>query len=108
MRIAVWHNLPSGGGKRALHDHVRGLVRRGHEVESWSPPTAVLSYLPLGRYGPEHVVPLDRGAGRRRGAVIRNLNVYREAVENIEAMKRHARLCVAEIERGGFDLILAN
>src|SRR5258708_7701650 len=26
MKIAVWHNLPSGGGKRALHDHVRGLV----------------------------------------------------------------------------------
>src|SRR5216683_127828 len=33
MRIAVWHNLPSGGGKRALYDHVRGLVSRGHEVE---------------------------------------------------------------------------
>ena len=37
MRIAVWHNLLSGGAKRALHDHVRGLVMRGHHVESWSP-----------------------------------------------------------------------
>jgi len=35
MKIAVWHNLPSGGGKRALYHHVRGLVERGHRVESW-------------------------------------------------------------------------
>jgi hypothetical protein len=27
MKIAVWHNLRSGGGKRALYDHVVGLLR---------------------------------------------------------------------------------
>src|SRR6266446_7167318 len=46
VKIAVWHNLPSGGGKRALYYHVRGLVERGHTVESWCPPTADQSYLP--------------------------------------------------------------
>jgi len=40
MRIAVWHNLPSGGAKRALYDHVRGLVDRGHSIESWCLPTS--------------------------------------------------------------------
>jgi hypothetical protein len=30
MKIAVWQNLPSGGGKRALYYHVRGLVELGH------------------------------------------------------------------------------
>jgi hypothetical protein len=30
MKIAVWHNLGSGGGKRALYDHVVGLLARGH------------------------------------------------------------------------------
>src|SRR5229473_3089346 len=58
MKIAIWHNLPSGGGKRALYDHVRGLVARGHEVEGWCPPTADRSYLPLSTIVPEHVVPL--------------------------------------------------
>ena len=59
MKIAVWHNLPSGGGKRALYDHVSGLVARGHEVEVWAPPTAHREYLPLGRIVREHIVPLD-------------------------------------------------
>jgi glycosyltransferase involved in cell wall biosynthesis len=108
MRIAVWHNLPSGGGKRALHDHVRGLVERGHYVESWSPPTAVLSYMPLSRYVPEHVVPFDWSSKWQQGRIIRNFNSYLNLVDNIEAMKRHAQRCVAEIERGHFDLILAN
>src|ERR1039458_290172 len=35
MRIAVWQDLPSGGGERALYDHVSGLVAHGHYVESW-------------------------------------------------------------------------
>jgi len=33
LKIAVWHNLPSGGGKRALYQHVKGLVDRGHDLE---------------------------------------------------------------------------
>ena len=59
MRIAVWHNLPSGGAKRALHDQVRGLVGRGHVVESWCPPTADQEFLSIGQLVPEHVVPLE-------------------------------------------------
>lgn len=54
----MWHNLPSGGGKRALHDHVRGLVARGHTVEAWCPPTADREFLPLGPLVREHVVDL--------------------------------------------------
>src|SRR5689334_18846473 len=58
VRIAVWHNLPSGGAKRALYDHVRGLIERGHHVEAWSPPTIDRNYLPLESLVPQHVVPL--------------------------------------------------
>lgn len=58
MRIAVWHNLPSGGGMRAMFDHVRGLVARGHAVEVWCPPTADRDFLPLGDLVKEHVIPL--------------------------------------------------
>jgi glycosyltransferase involved in cell wall biosynthesis len=108
MRIAVWHNLPSGGGKRALHDHVRGLVMRGHQVEAWSPPMAALSYLPLSRFGPEHVVPFEWQPKWYRAPIIHHFTSYLNAIASIEAMKRHAQRCVAEIERGGFDLIFAN
>jgi glycosyltransferase involved in cell wall biosynthesis len=60
LRIAVWHNLPSGGGKRALYDHVKGLVERGHEVRVWVPPTADEEYLPLSSLAPVKVLHLTR------------------------------------------------
>src|SRR5215470_20410336 len=58
VRIAIWHNLPSGGGKRALYNQIQGFLKRGHTVESWCPSTADQTYLPLGDLVPEHVVPL--------------------------------------------------
>jgi hypothetical protein len=58
VRIAVWHNLPSGGGKRALVDQVAALQARGHHIESWCPPSADQDFLPLGQLIPEHVVPV--------------------------------------------------
>ena len=108
LRIAVWHNLPSGGGKRALHDHVRGLVDRGHHVECWSPPTADLSYMPLAAYAAEHVVPVDRHPTGGRGRIGRWMRPYRDVVADVEAMIGHARRCVSEIESGDFDLIFGN
>ena len=59
MRIAVWHNLPSGGGKRALDYHVRGLVEKGHSVEAWCPSTNNRTYLPLSNLIREHLVPIN-------------------------------------------------
>ena len=58
LRVAIWHHLPSGGGKRALHDHVRGLVERRHTLEAWCPPTADRSFLALSGLVPEHELPL--------------------------------------------------
>jgi glycosyltransferase involved in cell wall biosynthesis len=75
LRIAVWHNLPSGGAKRALHQHVRGLVDRGHVVECWRLSSADASYLPLAELAPEHVVPFadDDAAGAGRARQLRDL-----------------------------------
>ena len=47
MKIAVFHNLPSGGAKRALHGFVRYLVASGHAVDVFIPSTADESFLPL-------------------------------------------------------------
>jgi glycosyltransferase involved in cell wall biosynthesis len=108
LRIAVWHNLDSGGGKRALHDHVRGLVARGHHVEAWCPPTADLSYLPLGRYCTEHVIPCETRAPRTRGKLRRLTAHYWQALADLEAMEEHSRRCAEEICRKGFDVLFAN
>ncbi|MCZ3367215.1 MULTISPECIES: glycosyltransferase family 4 protein [Methanobacterium] len=47
LKIAVFHNLPSGGAKRALYDHVKYLVSSGHEVDVFVPETANENFLSL-------------------------------------------------------------
>jgi glycosyltransferase involved in cell wall biosynthesis len=47
MKVAIFHNLPSGGAKRALYTFVKFLTKSGHTVEVFVPSTADESYLPL-------------------------------------------------------------
>jgi glycosyltransferase involved in cell wall biosynthesis len=108
MRIAVWHNLPSGGGKRALYYHVGGLLERGHEVEAWCPPTADRQYLPLQGLVDEHVVPLEWPAPGRAPRGLRRLQEYRELTQQLAAMERHCQACAEEMNRRGFDVLFAN
>ncbi|MFX0203967.1 MAG: glycosyltransferase family 1 protein, partial [Candidatus Hodarchaeota archaeon] len=108
MKIAVWHNLPSGGGKRALYYHVRGLVERGHTVEAWYPSTADQDYLPLSDLINTHVVPFSWRQRRFNGQISSALTTYHNVIKNIEAMDQHCRQCAEEINRGGFDLLFAN
>lgn len=104
MRIAVWHNLPGGGGKRALYDQVRGLVARGHTLEVWCPPTADRSYLPLSNYALEHVVPLQWYTPT--SAASRLHPAYWNMAAKIKAMDEHCRICAREMAQRGFDLLL--
>lgn len=106
MKIAVWHNLPSGGGKRALYQHITGLLDRGHTVEAWCPPTADQSYLPLGELCEEHIVPL--AGDQRRPRKGRALRQYWLVSQMLSAMDDHCRECALEINRAGFDVLLAN
>lgn len=46
MKIAVFHNLPSGGAKRALYNNV-AFLSRDHEVDIFVPSIADENYLPL-------------------------------------------------------------
>ncbi len=109
MRIAIWHDLPSGGGKRALYDHVRGLVARGHEVEAWCPTIADADYLPLSGLIPEHRLALPSPKVRQRPALINELaQPYHEVLDRLFQMDQHCRECAAQIEAGGFDLLFAN
>ena len=59
LKIAIWHNLPSGGGKRALYYFVRGLAGRGHKLAGWSLDTADHSFLPLSEFVSEHIISSD-------------------------------------------------
>lgn len=47
MKIAVFHNLPSGGAKRALYGFVKYLTKLGHLIDVFVPSTADENFLPL-------------------------------------------------------------
>lgn len=104
MKIAVWHNLPSGGGKRALYDQVRGLVSRGHHVEVWCPQTANADYLPLNTLVREHVVDIGFTS---LGSLSRLNPVRWNPASRLRAMDRHCRRCAEQINSGSFDLLFA-
>ncbi|HVQ39528.1 MAG TPA: glycosyltransferase [Pyrinomonadaceae bacterium] len=107
MKIAVWHNLPSGGGKRALYYHVRGLVERGHEVACWSLDTADQSYLPLSDFAPERVLPFKvNGHGQRPVAAWSD--GYDDLIETMRTYDEACRRCAEEIEAGDFDVLFVN
>jgi hypothetical protein len=104
MRLAVWHNLPSGGGQRALYDHVSGLLRRGHTIEIWSPPTADRKMLDVNSLAPYHEVALRQPRLRRAGVP----GSMRRAVSefSLAAMDDHCKAAADEINAGGFDVLL--
>lgn len=104
LRIAVWHHLPSGGGRRALSDQVKGLVERGHHVEIWTPARRDTDLIDLGRWAPEHVIPLERC--RPVGKLCELTQLLQVVRADIDAMDRHCLACAREIDRSGFDVLL--
>lgn len=107
MRIAVWHDLPSGGGKRALYDHISGLVALGHSVTSWCTPSADQVVLPLSNLVAEHIVPMTAVASKPVGRVLRRLsNGVTSTYAMLKALDDHVRVCADEINRAGVDVVL--
>lgn len=105
LRIAVWHNLSSGGGKRALYYHVRGLVERGHHVEAWCPSSADQNYLPLSSLADEHVIPIDLSTPRPLRALTR-AHLRTDIPRLMASVDRHCRV-VADAIGDRFDVVLA-
>jgi glycosyltransferase involved in cell wall biosynthesis len=107
MKIAVWHNLNSGGGKRALYDHVKGLIERGHTVISHCPDTVDQSYLSISNLTEEKIFSL-KAKLKKRTSRFKFFNSYDNIIEKIEAELEHCKECAKVINEGGFDILFAN
>lgn len=108
MRIAIFHNLPSGGAKRHTREQARELARRGHELVELSPATAELDTCSLAPFVSQRRVfpfappPL---VGRIPG-----VTPYLHLVQGLALRRRLDRLqrhIAAAIDREGFDVVLA-
>lgn len=109
MRIAIWHNLPSGGGKRALVSQVRGLLATGHRLRVWSPPQASKEgdFLPLSTMVEAtelHLEAFDWPVSRRA----RRLNEWSDRRRALAAMRLHLGRVANEINEWGPDVVLAH
>lgn len=107
MKIAVWHNLHSGGGSRALQYHIQGLVEQGHEVEIWADKPDAGGFMHLSNRVKLHKVPLEYDE-YQTSLKERFASVFFEKDINIKSMEMHCQACALEINQGGFDVLFAN
>ena len=107
MKIAVWHNLHSGGGSRALQYHVHGLVQKGHQVEIWADKPDADGFMHLPVSVKLHKVPLKYDE-QQTSLKERFASVFFKKDSNMKAMEKHCQQCALEINQGGFDVLFAN
>lgn len=109
MRIALFHNLPSGGAKRHTYEQVRELARRGHKIIEFAPSTADINYCSFAPYVEGRYIfdASDGGDWQRR---IPLLTPYIHAAQGIAKLRRTMRLnevIAHEIDASNFDLVFA-
>ncbi len=106
MKIALFHNLPSGGAKRHTFEQVRELARRGHEIIEFAPTTAELDFCSLAPYVKQQRIyelkPLE--PLRMRLPLV---TPYVHSIQGIITLRRTEHLCqviAREIDDDHFDL----
>lgn len=81
MKIAVFHNLPSGGAKRALHGYVDYLNQQNHTVDIFVPSTANEEFLPLNNVSNSLTVfPVENTL---KGSIFSTLRYVSPLIKNI-------------------------
>jgi glycosyltransferase involved in cell wall biosynthesis len=107
LKIAVFHNLPSGGAKRALYGYVEYLTKTGNEVDVFVPSTANEDFLPLkGVASNVHVFPV---ATTTTGSIYSTLkyippNIKEVSLRDLEKTEQR----IAEIiNKGQYDVVFS-
>lgn len=108
MKIAIWHNLPSGGAKRALYYQIKGLREKGHTLKAWCPPTANRTYLPIKDLIEENIVPLDWQPRQPNWLLTPKFISYSNTVSYLKALDKHCQICAEQINQERFEILLAH
>ncbi len=116
MKIALFHNLPPGGAKRALYEHARLLRERGHTLDAYIMSTATEEYLPLAPLCREVFVrdvpaeatgenPLLRLTGGSAGKMAREAVRVQRRIAQLDALEATYAALADEIDARGYDLV---
>jgi len=105
MRIAVYHNLPSGGAKRALHELTRVLGAR-HSIDVFTLETADHGYADLRPLSRSHQIlrfkplPLFETPFGRLNQISRTLDLWR--------LRRLNHQLARQVDAADYDAVLVN
>ncbi len=110
MRIALYHNLTSGGSKREAYEFAKQFVRSGHTVHLFRPSTANEQFLSLsGIVQRELTYPLAlvpdlplRVPGLTRYIDLAGLQT------NLRRLRGLAQKIATDIDAGGYDFVFAH
>jgi glycosyltransferase involved in cell wall biosynthesis len=106
MRIALFHNLPSGGAKRHTLEQLRELSRRGHIIEEFAPSTADLTSFPFNPYTQaQHLFEAPQPAFDDRRVPF--ITPYIHTIQGLRLLRETQalnRLIASQIDQQGFDL----
>lgn len=105
MKLAIYHNLPSGGGKRALYEMARRLAER-HTLDVFTLATAEHDFCDLRPFANQHEVvpfkplPLAHSPLGRLNQGIRALDLLR--------LRRVQRDIARRIDGAGYDCVFVH
>ena len=107
MKIAVFHNLPSGGAKRALYGYVEYLTKNNHQVDVFVPSTANEDFLPLDQVASNvHVFPVSTTIGNSIYSSIKYIppQIKKVSLRDLEKTEQN----IAQvINNGNYDVVFS-
>ncbi len=107
MKIAVFHNLPSGGAKRALYGYVDYLDKEGHEVDVFVPSTANEEFLSLKKCANSlKIFPVEKTS---RGYLYSSLKYVPPIIKSISLwdLEKTQKQIAEEINSADYDLVFS-
>lgn len=110
MRIAIYHNLPSGGAKRFAYEEVRRLIQRGHQVAEYTLSMADVRYCDLKPFVERQRI-IDYSKTPLFAHRIPCLTPYIHAgqlMSTLSHLRRLSQQIAREIEGGGYDVVFVH
>ncbi len=105
MRIALFHNLPSGGGKRTVYEQTIRLVHK-HQIDLFGLSTADQEFADIREYvGVSTILPFK--PGRMYGSPFGRLN-QGVRLMNLLRLRLVMRHLAQKIDQGDYDLALVH
>lgn len=105
MRIAIYHDLPSGGAKRALYEWTRHLSRK-HRIDVYTTNTANHEFCDIRPFSESHNISIFSPRKLYKSPFGR-LNQY-QRWKDLNDLKQASRDVAGKINAGGYDVLFAH